>query len=442
MREEARSVWIARWIEQLAQDVRNAVRGLRRQPGFALLSIVTLGVALGLLTSVFATFSALYLRPWDVTQSGEVFLVTGIGGARRRAGGGLLDREWRRCAADRAAGPTGFAMREYLEVSFEFPYGSNIPRRASLFKQLSSALQAGGWPETTFVGESPMQAQNNRGHMLRTTAAGARRFLPGRGVSENFFDVIGVPLVAGRMPANDEEIVLNRAAAALLWPGEAPLGQSVISELSREDRATRIVVGIAPDLPSREFTRIEPLVYSSPSEFSMIAIVHSRDGRIADRFNELVGRLDPGVTASARPLEDSLDDVLQVPRVGSWVGWAIGGIGLTLAMIGAFGVFVQSVDVRRREIGIRLALGAGGPQVVRLIITKTQGAVAVGIAAGLLMAAIGAFWARSFLYGLSPLDPVAYLQVTALLMASAALATWIPARRATRVNPMETLRAE
>jgi len=354
------------------------------------------------------------------------------------AGAGIFTQ-----AVGHAAGTSpGFAMRDFLEVSFVFSTESVGPRRLAFFKALPAALEGDGWPPLAYVGQAPMQERNNSGHFLRADPTTTRHFFPGRNVSDNYFNVIGVPLVAGRMAANGEEIVLNRTAASLLWPGESPLGRTVISGYTSRESQTQVVVGVAPDLPSSDFTRIEPVAYTPISELNAIVIVRSRDPRIGERFNELARRIDSGVTATARPLEASLEDVLFVPRIGSWAGWAIGGIGLTLAMIGAFGVFVQSVESRRREIGIRLALGAGGPQVVRLIVTKTQGAVAIGVAAGLIIAAIGAFWGRSFLYGLSPLDPVAYLQVTALLIASAALATWIPARRATRVNPADTLRAE
>lgn len=354
------------------------------------------------------------------------------------AGAGLFTR----AVMHASSTDPGFPMREYLEVAFVFPAGSQSQRRVTLTTQLRAELEAGGWPPVTFLDEAPMQARNDRGHFLRSAPTASVRFFPGRNVSGNFFDVIKTPLLAGRMPSSDKEVVLNGTAAALLWPGESPLGRTVASGLTRQDSETKVVVGIAPDLPSSDFTRIEAVVYTRASDWASLAIVHSRDQRIGDRFNELVSRLDPGVTATARPLEQTLDDVLQAPRIGSWVGWSIGGIGLALAMVGAFGVFAQSVETRRREIGIRLALGAAPSQAMRVVIARTQGTVAAGVTAGLGIAAVAAVFLRNQLYGLSPLDPVAYLQVIALMAGSAALATWLPARRATRVNPIETLRQD
>lgn len=354
------------------------------------------------------------------------------------AGAGVFTR----AIAHASSTDPGFPMREFLEVSIQFPAGSLEPRRVALHKAVREATTSDGWPAMAFVNEAPILAANNSGHFLRATPDSTRHFFRGRSVSETYFDLIGVPLVAGRMPANEDEIVLNKAAAARLWPGESPVGRSLVSGLNSRDSSTRLVVGVAPDLPSGQVDRIDPVVYSLPSPLFTMAIVRTRDPRIEDRFNELVGRLDPGVTASARPLEETLDEALLVPRIGSWVAWTIGVIGLVLAMIGAFGVFAHAVEERRREIGIRLALGAESAQVVRLVIARTQGAVAIGAGVGLALAIAGATILRGYLYGLSPFDPIAYLQVAGMLALAAAVATWIPARRATRVNPVVALRAE
>jgi ABC-type antimicrobial peptide transport system permease subunit len=135
-------------------------------------------------------------------------------------------------------------------------------------------------------------------------------------------------------------------------------------------------------------------------------------------------------------------DALYAARVGSWVAWGIGAVGLLLASIGAFGVFAYAVEERRREIGIRMAMGAQAAQVIRLVLRTTQSSVLMGLGAGVVLTAVAAPLLRSYLYGLSPFDPVAYLQVSGLLLAAALMATWIPARRATRINPAITLRAD
>ena len=126
---------------------------------------------------------------------------------------------------------------------------------------------------------------------------------------------------------------------------------------------------------------------------------------------------------------------------GGFGARTIGALGLLLATAGAFGVFAYAVEERRREIGIRLALVGRALQVVRSVWTTSLRAGAAGVAAGLLLAAAAAQLLRSFLYGLSPFDAVVYVQIAGILFAAGALATWIPARRATRVDPAVTLRS-
>jgi ABC-type antimicrobial peptide transport system permease subunit len=171
-------------------------------------------------------------------------------------------------------------------------------------------------------------------------------------------------------------------------------------------------------------------------------LLRSLDPAVVERLRETVRRIDPDVAISARPLREILEDALLFARIGSRVAWAIGGVGLFLATIGAFSLFTQAVEERRREIGIRMALGAQASQVVALVLRNTRRSVATGLVVGVCLAAASAQLLRSYLYGLSPFDPAAYLQVAGILLLAAMMATWIPARRATRVNPVETLRAE
>jgi ABC-type antimicrobial peptide transport system permease subunit len=124
------------------------------------------------------------------------------------------------------------------------------------------------------------------------------------------------------------------------------------------------------------------------------------------------------------------------------VAWSIGVLGLLLATAGAFGVFAHAVEEKRREIGIRMALGAQASQVVRLVVHTTQRSLISGLAAGAALAVVATPLLRTHLYGLSPMDPVAFLQVASLLSVAAMIATFVPARRATRVNPIDSLRRD
>ena len=144
----------------------------------------------------------------------------------------------------------------------------------------------------------------------------------------------------------------------------------------------------------------------------------------------------------AWPLSDDVEEFLAPSRYGAMVAWGIGLLGLLLASVGVLGVLAYSVEERRREIGIRRALGAARVHIVTVLVSTSGRGVLLGLGAGLLLSIVGGMLLRGYLYGLSPLDPFAYAGVLALLGATAAAATFVPARRACRVDPAITLREE
>jgi ABC-type antimicrobial peptide transport system permease subunit len=157
---------------------------------------------------------------------------------------------------------------------------------------------------------------------------------------------------------------------------------------------------------------------------------------------ELVELTVPGALTLSRPLVDATHASLSSAIVGSRIAWGLGLIALLLAMLGAFGVFASMVDERRREIGVRMALGAGRSQVAQLVLRSATGPVLAGLSAGLVLSLIITPVLRRALYGMSPFDPIAYLGIAGILLASAVAATLIPAVRAARVEPAITLRGD
>jgi len=119
-----------------------------------------------------------------------------------------------------------------------------------------------------------------------------------------------------------------------------------------------------------------------------------------------------------------------------------GAVALLLGLVGIYGVVSYDVSRRRREIGIRLALGARPAQVIAVVLRTSQTAALAGVAAGLALALALAPLLRSYLYGLSPFDLRSYAQIAVILIAAATIASWAPARRAVRINPVETLRVD
>jgi putative ABC transport system permease protein len=161
-----------------------------------------------------------------------------------------------------------------------------------------------------------------------------------------------------------------------------------------------------------------------------------------ERIRSAVASINSAVTVTRQPLTESLRKYLEESRMAAAFAWALGLLGLVLATVGVFGVFAYAVEERRREIGVRLALGAAGRQIVRMLVSSSGRAMLLGLGAGLVLSLGCGPVLRAYLFGLNPLDPTAYGTVTLLLATAAGLATVVPARRACRVDPAVTLRED
>jgi ABC-type antimicrobial peptide transport system permease subunit len=156
----------------------------------------------------------------------------------------------------------------------------------------------------------------------------------------------------------------------------------------------------------------------------------------------VVAGADPGATTTLHAVADNVASSLHAARLGAGVAGGAGLLALTIAAVGIFGVFSFVVTERTREVGIRLALGASHRRVRKLLLSRTGAPITVGVVIGLLVAVAAGQALRSYLYGLSPVDPVAYAAVIVAVVLMAWMATVVPVRRALRVDPATTLRHE
>ena len=163
---------------------------------------------------------------------------------------------------------------------------------------------------------------------------------------------------------------------------------------------------------------------------------------LRERLTTLAKQVDPKVTVRLTPLSESVQASLRNAWTGAAVATGLALVALLLAVVGVFGVFSYLVEERRREIGIRLALGATKGEVRSALARACRRPVAAGVVLGLGLSMLAATMMQRLLFGLSPLDPVSYAVVAVILMVAAAAATAIPVRRALRVDPAVTLRAE
>jgi predicted permease len=357
-------------------------------------------------------------------------------------GAGLLGRSIARAAAV----DPGFAIHEIAVIEPRLPRLSDPKGYAAFYRDLQTALAAPGLPSIAYAVNAPLADNHTVAPVRRLDEApGEARPFRRMDVSENYFDVMGIRLEAGRAPSarTPDEAVVSVRAARQLWPsGENPIGQSLRHGWFGTDFGVLTVVGVAPDVAIEGMVERVPSVYLSAGAHGQRLLVRDTSPAAVARVQAAANAILPGVTVTSHPLSDHIRQSLAASITGSRVAWGVSALGLLLATIGAFGVFAYAVEERRREIGIRLALGAGLTDVISTVWTTAQRAMIVGVTVGLVLAMGGAQLLRSFLHGLSPFDPIAYLQIAAILFGSAALATWIPARRAARVDPAVTLRTE
>ena len=344
----------------------------------------------------------------------------------------------------------GFAIKDVQVVSVkpEIPAKAMSTRGKAFFLGLRDTLQDTDLGPVAVAEEPPFWDVNLVMNARRPEeTSGPIHQVSMRRVSRDYFGVLGIRIVKGRIPDSDtesREIVVNEAAARALWPGRDPIGRTVES-VSRTKVEHYRVVGVAKDVPLRSMSKIEPVIYRmpdwSPVDWTVTLLVRNSPG-VADRVRAVATSLEPQVIVTERPLGDYVRGSLTTAALASRVAWAIGALGLLLAIAGAFGVFTQAAEARRREIGIRMALGASRQQIAALVLRTANQALVWGLTAGFLLSVLGVPFLRRFLYGLNPFDPLAYAGVAGILMLACGVATWIPVRKAMVVDPATTLRSE
>jgi ABC-type antimicrobial peptide transport system permease subunit len=187
--------------------------------------------------------------------------------------------------------------------------------------------------------------------------------------------------------------------------------------------------------------KIEPAFYEPFSSPWVPVLLIRNSGVGPTQAPDAIARhLDPRIRLQVVPLTDNLERWLAPARVMATLAGILGALALTLASVGMFGVFAYVVEQRTPEIGIRMALGAQPMQVIRLVLGTSSRAVLAGLASGLVCSLAASRLMEGYLYGVSPFDPTAYGSVALVLTLAATAASYFPARRATRVDPMTALR--
>ena len=279
-------------------------------------------------------------------------------------------------------------------------------------------------------------------------------------VSRNFLDVTGTRVVRGRGFADSDNqnapavLVINQAMAHKYWPDENPIGQMVKIDGWSQGAGEARVVGVAENAPINRVGELpEPYLYVNYEQY---AAHMSTMGEITFALHTAVSAMSMAqparqVLIHIHPLLDpmmvtSLPELIRYSagnyQMMAELASALGLIGLTLTIVGLYGFLAFRVTQRRREIGIRMALGASRQATSLLVLRDTAGMASIGLALGVVLAAAASRLESSLVFGVSPLNALSITGALGVLAFAVAAASWLPARRAASIDPMQALRTE
>ena len=271
-------------------------------------------------------------------------------------------------------------------------------------------------------------------------------------IDPHYLATVGLPLIRGRNfthadgPQSPPVLLVNRTLAERLWPGEDPLGRQL--ELP-DAKVTASVVGVVGDAKQYDIAEQQrPQIYTAyaqnPHIFGTLVVrARVEPMSLAETVKKTVWSVDPEQPVwKVRTLERLVERSVAGRRFLLTLMACFAGLAVLLTALGLYGVVSYTVAQRTHEIGVRVALGAQRRDVLRLVLSQGMGLVLVGLVVGLAGAYGATRWLSSLLYGVTATDPLTYAGVALLLVAVALLACLIPARRATKVDPMVALRYE
>ncbi len=278
-----------------------------------------------------------------------------------------------------------------------------------------------------------------------------------RAISLDYFDTMKIPVVAGRdFTERDDEksppvIIVNEAFAQKTFPGESPIGKHIKPGISVEGKPQwREIVGMVKNVKHRQpLSRdYEPEYYVPHPQIpidslSLVIRTRSEPTGLAAAIQREVNSLDKDVPVSqTKTLDQYLGVAVAQPKFNAMLLALFAGLALLLTAVGLYGVMAYSVAQRTQEIGVRIALGAQTGDVMKMVLRHGLMLAAIGLLIGAVAAFVLTRLMAGLLYGVSATDPLTFIGIAALLTAVALLACWIPARRATKVDPMTALRCE
>ena len=304
---------------------------------------------------------------------------------------------------------------------------------------LSSVIPLGGDSDTDFEIEGRPRPPHGIGQPVAWY----------RIVSAGYFDAMGITRLQGRLFAARESapsIVINESMALKYWPGEDPIGRHIRPDPSAPWFS---IIGVVNDVKVRgaqRGTEVEmyvPYWQIPEAGINLVLKTATEPALLAGPMRRLVASIDPDMpVASLQPMDDLVAEAIQAPRFFAAIAGLFGVVALVLAGIGIYGVMAFSVAQRRAEIGVRLALGAAERQIFGLVVGESLRLAAVGLLIGAAAALAVGRALRQLLFGVSGADPLTFAATASVLLVVAFAASYLPARRAMRTDPMQALRVD
>jgi putative ABC transport system permease protein len=382
---------------------------------------------------------------------GEVALTTVL-----LIGAGLLIRSFSRLTAE----PVGFRPDHVLTARLSLPparYPDPASRARFVRRMLDSLEELPGVSSAAVVSRLPLLPGNStRSVDIKGRTSSDSDIAPDYLVaSPQYFRGMGIRLLRGRMftaadgPDAPPVVIVNSAMARRFWPGQDPVGQSVTVGLCGPENQWCTVVGVVEDIHQHDLGEsAQPAVYVpyARDPWPFMAVMMRTAAEPAAAATALAGAVHSvdkdQVVYEIRTMRDVVLNSFATRRVRMLFVVSFAVLALALACIGIYGLVAYTVAQRGHEIGIRMALGAGKRDVLRLVIRQGLRLAVAGVAAGLLLAAGLSRLLAAMLYNIRPTDAVSFAGAAILLAAVAALASYIPAWRATKLDPAISLRME
>jgi predicted permease len=270
-------------------------------------------------------------------------------------------------------------------------------------------------------------------------------------INSGYFQAMGIPLLRGRELSTDDNanstpvVVINQKLAETLWPGQDPLGKHFNIMGDKQSEVVGVVGNVLHNGLGESVALESYLVFpQNPWGYAGLAIrTHGDPGSIYGAVRSLVAQIDPELPVhDMRPMEQVVAETMASRRLTLWLVGAFAALALVLASVGIYGVMSYAVTERVHELGVRMALGAQRNDVLRLVVGHGMRLAAIGLLLGSMAAFFAARAMTTLLFGIRPSDPVTYIGIAVVLALAALAACYVPARRATAVDPMVALRYE